>query len=404
MTGNPFGRRTVVILVVVVSVSFFSAVLWSVFGPELKNQSSKADSFSRSALGYHALVSLLKELGVPTIVSRHDSGGKARRSALLIVAEPKLGNEVSERQFLNMVKRARKTLVVLPKWRGIEDPNRAGWLQDVELLPTDRAEEPLRVLGIRAEVVRADGAVSWEGRTQPLLARPPQLLRGRDFSPIVRGRAGTLLARFDTAHGPVMILSDPDVVATHGITIQVNAIAFLSMLDLIGSEGEAVVIDETLHGFGRKPSVFRALFDFPLLLATLQGLLTVVILLWAAMGRFGPPAPVAPVLGAGKEVLIGNTAALLAKGRHAAYALRRYLEQSIADVKERLHVPASIQARDVAQWLDRAATSRGLPLRLADLSADVRQTGNGDQRRIRRVAARVHRWKEEMIRGPDQHP
>ncbi len=72
MTGNPFGRRTVVILVVVVSVSFLSAVLWSVFGPELRNTSSKANSFSRSALGYHALVSLLKELGVPTIVSRHD--------------------------------------------------------------------------------------------------------------------------------------------------------------------------------------------------------------------------------------------------------------------------------------------------------------------------------------------
>ena len=79
-----------------------------------------------------------------------------------------------------------------------------------------------------------------------------------------------------------------------------------------------MVFDETIHGFNRTPGLLAEALRFPMVLAVLQGLLLLGLVLWAGMGRFGKPLPAAPGLAAGKEVLIGNTAKLLADGGHAA--------------------------------------------------------------------------------------
>ncbi|MCK6459482.1 MAG: hypothetical protein L6Q95_06265 [Planctomycetes bacterium] len=402
---NPFRGRTAIVLTGVAGVSFLALLLWWVFGNEIvPARSSAADSFSRSALGHRAFVELLRELGIPTVVSRFNSGGKARDSALLVVAEPRVGrNDARHRMLLGMIGQAERTLLVLPKWRGKESEQQPGFIEAAEPLEAWEVEAVLAALGADLDLVRvAPGeTVSW--RSGEIGAMPdipaPQLLRGDFDSRCVWCAQGVLLGYVETSRGSVLVLSDPDLLSNHGLVRPGNAVAAMGMLDLARGGQDAVVIDETLHGFGKEPSLYRALFEFPLGLATIQAILATAVLLWAAMGRFGAPRPPAPPFEAGKKALIGNIAALLAYGGHGAHALRRYLDGAVAEVRTALHVPAGLKAAEAEERLDRAHGA----IRLRELRALVNRQST-DRRHILAIARRIHRWREETIRGRVGHP
>lgn len=403
---NPFRGRAVLVLSLVVGISFLAAILWGVFGPELvPGRSSQADSFSRSALGHRALVELLHELEIPAVVSRFNSAGRARRSALLVVAEPSAGSEQRQRMLRGMVSEARRTLLVLPKWRGTESEENPAWIESAELVPQREVAEILTALGAEADLVRVPPGepVSWESReigATPDIAAP-QLLAGARVRAIVQCRQGILLGRIQTTRGnDLFVLSDPDLLSNHGLARPGNALAMMGILDLARAQRDAVVIDETMHGFGKEPSLFRSLFELPLGLATIQALLAAAVLLWAAMGRFGAPQPVAPPFEAGKKALIGNIAALLAFGGHSALALRRYHECAVSEVRAALHVPPGLKGAEAEEWLDRA---RGAG-RLRDLRKQIEaRSGRVDRRGTLSIALRIHRYREEMIRGRVGH-
>ena len=153
-------------------------------------------------------------------------------------------------------------------------------------------------------------------------------------------------------------------------------------------EDGAVVFDETQHGFAHEPDIYRALFEFPLALATLSAVLSVALLLWASMARFGTPQPERPPIEPGKGFLIANIAELLLFGGYTGHVMKRYKKSAMEDVARRLHVPAKVDA------LERNAEARDLPLRLTTLDEQVR----GGHRPLR-TAQRIHRWREEMIHG-----
>lgn len=402
---NPFRGRTALVLTAVAGVSFLALLLWGIFGREiLPGRSAESDSFSRSALGHRAFVELLRELDVPTVVSRFNSSGKAGDSALLIVAEPRIeGDPARERMLLRMIAEAERTLLVLPKWRGTESSDTPGFIESADLVHQAEVEAVLDAIDANLQVVRTSPGerVSW---TSGEIGAPPdipgpQLLRGAFDSRCVWCAQGVLLGYVDTRRGTVLVLSDPDLLSNHGIVRPGNAQAVMGMLDLARGDQDAVVIDETLHGFGKEPSLYRSLFEFPLVLATVQALLAAAALLWAAMGRFGAPQPATPPLEAGKKALIGNIAALLAYAGHGAHALRRYLDGAVAEVRAALHVPAGLKAAEAEERLDRAHAA----IRLRDLRALVK-VESGDRRRILAIARRVHRWREETIRGRVGHP
>jgi len=401
---NPFRGRTMIVLTAVVGVSLLAGLLWGIFGPELVPGSSwRADSFSRSALGYRAFVDLLQELGRPTVVSRFNSAGRARNGALLVVAEPRIGQDATRRRMLlGMISKAR-TLLVLPKWRGWESEKDPGFIEAAELIPPAEVQEVLHAIGADADVVRLEPGDEVQWACGEIGASPridgPQLLRGPRVHPVVSCAQGVLLGNVGTDHGTVLVLSDPDLLSNHGLLRPGNALAVMGILDLARESRSAVVIDETLHGFGKEPSLYRSLFEFPLGLATIQALLAAAVLLWAAMGRFGAAQSAAPPLEAGKKALIGNIAALLAFGGHGTHALRRYFESAVAEVRSALHVPQELKAAEAEERLD---ATQGT-FRLRDLHALVKEE-KGDRRRILAIALRIHRWREEMIRGRVGHP
>lgn len=407
MSGSPFGRRATRWLVGVCIASFLVSLFWSVFGPELvPERSAGSDSFSRSALGHSALLALLSELDVPVVASRHDSGARAGESATLLVLEPGASDPDRPSQSVRgLVRRADRAIVVLPKWAGEADELHPERLSSVWPVARHEVSSLLDELGIDAHVVRLGDSLRglrFRGLTAQPQLRFPQLLDTDDLEPVAECEEGVLLGRARVAGRNVLVLSDPDVISNHGLVRPGNAEFAMEMLALVRDDGEPVIVDETLHGFALEPSVYRSLFRFPLVLATLQAVVALLVLLWAAVGRFGAPLPARPPIEPGKGFLISNIAGLLATGRHARYALERYLRATAAEVARALHAPVGLDAAGLRDWLDRHAEARGLTQRLTDLERLAgRSLGRGEatERRALALARRTHDWKEEMIHG-----
>jgi hypothetical protein len=410
MSAAPFSRRGLVAIVGVLSLSFLALLVWAIFGGEIKSTDSvQADAFSRSALGHHAFVELLRELGVDTLISRNNSGTKAGDRAVLLIAEPIISSGLRESALRELVENSGHCLLVLPKWEGVEDREREGWVRRVFPVDMKTTERPLRGLGCEASVTRLETTESlrWDAPIGPRLVRP-QLLEPDDVIPVIACAEGVLLGVVSTRYGQLFVLSDPDLLSNHGLAHTENAVAMLHVLDRVrGAADRPVVVDETLHGFGREPSVYRALFDYPLVLTTLHGLAVLAVLLWAAMGRFGPPMPFKPPLGQGKEVLLGNTADLLAAGGHSGPALTRYLEFAILETRRILRAPARLTGDELDRWLDRIAASRGIEPTVPELRGSVaalaKRRGSPSTRDVLTTARTIHRWTEEMIRGRNRN-
>jgi hypothetical protein len=402
--SGPFRPRTVFWLVVVGGLSLLSAVFWWLFGAEVAGVSSAgADSFSRSALGHHALVRLLRELDIPVVVSRFDSGHRAGEAAVLVLAEPQLeeSGTRSGAALRRTVDAAGGALLVLPKWLGIEDPTRPGWITRTSLRPGAQVDQLLDLFRVgNVRVVRP--AVTTEWRTSELGAGPPeltapQLLQGSAVTGLVHCREGILFGRVETHWGALHVLSDPDVLANHGLGRGGNATLAVKMLGVARSGDQTVVIDETFHGHVQEPTVQGAAFSFPLLLATLQTLLTLAVLLWSGMGRFGAPAPAGVAIQPGKEFLIDNIASLLRYGGHSVDMLKRYLKAVQHEVGQRLHLPTRLDAAEARAWLERYGKQRKVKVGLERLRKEVERAS---AERVLPLAGRIYRWREEMIHGP----
>lgn len=418
-----FSRRTVGWLVGVSAVSLAAAVLFAVFGGSVRpGASSSADTFSRSAIGHRGLVSLLERLHVPVLVSQADTARRVQGDAALVVAEPTVGASVSQQadRMTAMIDASHRALVVLPKWYGEEDPGNPQRIDRAFLLPAGEPDAVLEALGLGGSVVRlaagdpagAPRAPLWHVDSRFTLpdAGPPapdlvgaQLYHGDDLEPLIANDRGILLGRLERHGTTVWLLADPDLLSNHGLLRGDNATLAVALLDQVRDGEGTLVFDETLHGFKHEPSPWKVLFEFPLVLATIQALLAVALLLWAATGRFGKPLPAAPPFSPGKDYLIDNTAALLGAGGHAGAALGRYLATTVQEVARALHAPPHLTAEATAGWLDGLANARGISApRLAELERDVAQAAAARRERARRVVAtarRIYRWKQEMTHG-----
>lgn len=413
----PFRRRTLWWLAGIATTSFVAAIVVSIFSQEIVPTSTAgAHGYSRSALGHHGLLALLRALGVQVLQSEHDSAGKASE-AVLVVAEPLISELAGPRAeaLRDMHVGPRATLVVLPKWYGLPDADNRAWVSDVELLLVDEVKPVLQVLGIEAELVRPERTSQWSGSddialpADPVLLHP-QLIASDQIAPLISSAEGILLGFYQPEEDDplLLVLSDPDVLSNHGLKRGRNAqlaVGIIELLRQLGGEPlpDTVVFDETLHGFQKEPSLWRALFEFPLALATIQVILAAVALLWASLGRFGKPITPAPAVAPGKGFLIDNTATLLRHGGHGGYALSRYLEATARDVAHALHVPPHLDANGLRRWLTQVESARSVTRPLSELArqveADRRDHTHRAQARAVRTALHIHQWREEMIRG-----
>jgi len=405
VTDSPFGPRATALLVGAAGISLAVAVVLAMLGGGLEDvPSAGADSFSRSAIGHRAFLDVLRRLEIPVVVSRHRSVEKAGE-ALLVLAEPGLGGP-AEAALEELLERPGATLVVLPKREGRPDVKRPLWLGASRLLPPAVPERLLRQLGISGEVVRPGSVQGWTtgGLPEPDLDGP-QLVRSADLLPVVSSAAGILVGERETEAGRLVVLSDPDLIASHGLWRGGNAPLAAALVERLRGPG-GVVWDETLHGFEVAPSLFRELLRFPLVAATLQATLAALALVWAGARRFGRPAPPPPPAAGGKDVLVENTAELLRHGGHVAHAVGACWRNAVEAAASGLHAPPGLSHAGALGWLARVGRARGVGTDPARLEARVRAFGGapGAEAAALALARDIHQWREELLDGHRRRP
>ncbi len=402
----PFRRRTVWILggVALASLVAMFALFLFVDDPD-GGPAAGSDAYSRSAIGHHGLVELLEQRGVPVIISQSDSGTRAGQG-LLIVAEPFAGEAAAAQRLTTLLTSAPRVLVVLPKWWGVESSERPGWLADVALLPTDEVADVAVVLGLdrgrlgREEALARSSELSISHRPQSV-SEPDE--DAADAALLSHG-GRAFIVELDRGDTTVTVITDPDLLNNHGLDEPGNAATVLALIDRL-RQGGPVVFDEVLHGYVREPGLWALLFRYPLVLATLSALLVAVVLGLASRGRFGPPAAVPPPVAAGKDFLIAHTANLLRHGGHDAAMLRRYLVVAVHQVRSIAHAPRELAGPALVAWLERIGTARKVSEALTELEREVAavEADRSLHRRAPAIAARIHRWREEMTLGSGNH-
>lgn len=410
-----------------------------VFHPGGGNEvdSPGADSFSRSALGHRALVELMERAGETVVRSRFAPLAELGPEVGLLVLEPPVEMTTADGIDLSVLvadalELGGRVVVVLPKRRWIQDPKKPGWIAGTGLVPRDEIDRMLDELGQAVEWGLEDAGLPVEEVAPPRIRRfereagpsrwtvDPALVGARPeldqaqvlvpadrdgsggFEALVESEAGMLVARHRQL--PLVIVSDPDLVATHGLGRGDNAVLALSLLAAGGER--AWVVDETVHGFERTPALFRGLLEPPLLPVTVHLGLLALLALWLAILRFGAPEQPAPTLARGSEVLVENTARLLELGRSEPETVERYLRMSVARVADRLGVigkggKGGEQLGRLAR-IGRARKVEDDPRRLAarvdEMIAAGGRSSPARRRKALELTRRIARWRREMTR------
>jgi len=408
-----FSRRRLKWILAIGGVSLAFGILLGIFqGDLMEFRSWSTDSFSKSAIGHKGFAELLRGLDIPLIVSTHASGSKAGTSGLLIIAEPTLTDTASlyTGLFDRMLRQSHTRIIVLPKWRGIPLVGSSMWVEAMVLMNKEAASSVLEALGIEARVVRiTDSTVTlnWDrnsyGVAPQLLA--PQLMAGDQVEPLIACDEGTLLGAVKSGHtnyaGVTVILSDPDLIANHGLARGDNALLAVRIVDHLRNDG-GVVLDETIHGFSLRRSIWRSFFEYPLILVLLQVFLLAGVILWTASIRFGSPIRYDRRIASGKGYLIQNTASLLRHGAHHRYLIGRYFNSSIRHVAQNLHLSGWATTGDTIARLDAIGKRRGVGVDLGGLTASVRELeAKQDVTASEAVSAawRIHKWRKGMTDG-----
>lgn len=423
--GDMLARGALVFGIVAMLVSLAFG-LWH--DPRDRVKSAYSDTFSASAIGHRALLELLRELDVPVLVSRYKTDERAHSASLLMIIEPhivmdpkKRPEEPSNVRFRKMLNAAPSTLVVLPKWDGIaSSEGERLWLKRVKRVRRADVQRVLALVGSGLDVRRLGGdtsTIAWQlgddlkaaGRA-PHIAHDAQLLRPSPaIAPIIWCDQGVLLGELRgqgaSASGRVFVLSDPDVLANHGLHQKANAALVVDMLSRArASQGGPIVIDEVLHGHRQPPSLAREMTRFPLVLLLIQGVIFAVMLVWAGAVRFGPARREAVEQAPDRAFFLYTTAELLRYGGHAAPMTEAYLWTQIHEVARKLGAPTNEDPQALLTWLVAHATARGIahPVDLHELVAraehlSINRRSRARPRELRRMAKTIHRWRKELL-------
>ena len=410
MSDSAFSPRAAILVIGGGAFTFLLAIGLMVLAEIMEPRGQVgANAFSRSAIGHHALVAILRRLDVPVAVSRHRAVHGARPGDVVLVAEPPTAAALTSA--LGALRDApagpSAMVLVLPKRTGSADPLQAGRLARSWALPATDVNAVLRDIESLGEAVRPNSTPVWEDNrfgVIPVLDGV-QLMTG-GLRPVVSAAEGILIGDTVIDGVPVRVVTDPDLLATHGIGDGDNAVLAANAIAELLQAGGRLIVDETVHGFRQDPSLVIAAFQPPLLPATVALVLALVALAWAAWSRFGAPIAEAPRLERGKAPLIEGAVGLLATGQHAGRTLVAYARMVVLDVACHFHAPAKLDAAGQETWLAARARSRGTTVDLDALLARIRllSAARGAEADIAAAARQLHAFRRELIDGPGRRP
>jgi hypothetical protein len=404
--GELFSPRTLLAIIAIGTAAFVGMIYLEKFGIDDPDFEIGPSTYSSSALGHKALVETLRRLDVPVVVSRFRSAEKTGAGSLLVLAEP--DDSETSKELLANFHDAVHGLLVLPKWDGSRDVAKPRWVGSMGMVGEEAVEAVLEAAEIDALVKRVDGTFTLDAPTlggQIELTNPQVIIDSQGLTPVVSFKGGILIGKTANSSGRLWVLSDPDIIANHGIDQGDNAVVAVSIIESLRPRGGGVIFDETIHGLELRPNLLRTAFELPFGIVTLSAAVAIALAIWAGLMRFGRPEPGRRALQPGKVTLIRTTADLLRQGSRKGtveLVLTRYLKAQIADLVARLNGPRGLtESRQIA-WLDDLAVARRLRSRLQPLATEIEATARShstDPGRALRLAADLHAWKQEFLYG-----
>lgn len=399
------------LLIIIGVFSFVGAMYFGALEDDVVHtKPAGANAFSEAATGHKGFVETLRGLGVTVVVSRYKSKDKVSFGDALVVAEPRM--QKGDNDTLKDLIEGTTTLLVLPKWHSTPSDSNRRWIKHAQLYKYEVVNKFLKDFVPEASLIRPGKLDRVSGKIDTASFKPksyipalykPQLISKGSLEPVVTSKQGdVLLGRRSKGAGELWVLSDPDIIANHGLGQGENAVLAVSIVKHISGRGSKIVIDETVHGFRIDPNIWKLMVSRDYLGATALSATAILLVLLAASVRFGKALPSHQSLSVGKLALIENTAVLLEYGGHEHETLEQYFENARRDVAQALHAPSDLSQAELIDWLDRIAENRKLELRLALLSKqlddklDAKKLNRAAQLRI---ATMIHKWKSEMIHG-----
>ncbi len=397
-----FSPRAVLFMLVAGLVGFVGLSVLTAYAPELKARSQSGENaLSRSAVGYAGLVRLLQAEGTPVVVSRARAP-PSRDGLGLVVFTPPPGTQASALKAAR-TPGSRRTLVILPKWSFVPDPDHIGWARSGGLASlvtsTIRADGRLdlhRSAGVTATHLHTtgDGFGGMDGlATGPITSLQSVRLAG----------ANVLLT--DDAGEPLLVyvgpdtyaLTDPDLMDNKGLASLQAARTAVAIIDALRGGQGPVIFDVTLNGLARSRSLLGLALSPPFLGASLCALAAALLMGAHAAARFGPARPQAPALSLGKAALLDNTAMLIQLARREPRMGRRYAGLVRRALARRLAVVAGSGLQpDISRIdgaLDRLTPTGGVTFSALAAEAD----GARDTTALMRSVRGLHDRQREIL-------
>ncbi len=328
---------------------------------------------------------MLAGIGIPVMESDLGSGAHIESGSVLVIAEPRTDDATLTD--VGAMLDAPTVLLVLPKREGKADPKRPNWIGEDRLIASSDVQRALSLADEKATLIRDGEADSWNisrfSGAQPAIHHV-QLMHSARLRPLLAGPEGMLIGEIREHGRRLVVLSDPDLIANHGIARGDNAWIFVSLIQYLrsGRDGK-VVFDEFIHGYSPRPfHMLGILFQFPFVLVTAQAALAIALLVWAAAGRFGAPRELPPAIEAGRRSLIDAGAALVSRNGDPSVLASRYYEEMVRDAASSLRAPAGLALPELVSWLDETekdGRARSAPAGLAATNLCMEE---GDRRWI----------------------
>jgi hypothetical protein len=196
--------------------------------------------------------------------------------------------------------------------------------------------------------------------------------------------------------GQVYVLSDPDLLNTHGLKDLTTTRTALAILDGLHNSGGPIAVDVTLHGFARGRSILKLAFEPPFLALTLCIVAAALMMGWHAYVRFGPAVTPERAVAFGKAALVDNSSALIRVARREPRMGRRYVNVVRSIVANLVGAPRDLDRDELDKFLDRAGRGKQADLSITSLAEESATLKNNAD--LMRLAQRLHRWRTEMTR------
>lgn len=394
---SPFRPALVIGLVTAGLLSFAAFILLLGWGePERERGQLSGTAPSVAATGFAGIVELSKNFFPARLVE----GERDLDSYdLLVVALTPRDDPERVAQLLRR-RAGQATLLILPKWAVVRDPDQRRWVRVRGPWETNTADW-LMGPGYSVEPLSAPRGTAWAqgssffGGLRVALPQSPQVIHGNTIEPLlgVPGE-GALVAQLGDQ--PHYVLADPDLLNNHGIRRPATARAAIEMLALmLPSEGGAILFDT---GGALQPpprrNLLRSMFEPPFLAMTLALLVAALLAGLYGVGRFGPARRPVRAIPFGKAALVENSAGLVRLAGREVRLGGAYADLVRDEAARAGAAPPHLQGEALEAYLDRFSKP-GEPV-FRQLAWDVREAR--DRPTLLAAARALFAWKKDMIR------